>query len=54
MDLAALRDAVEELISEEVSNCRRWEDHDNGLTWQQIADALGMTSRQAAYARYGR
>ncbi|MGC5078434.1 hypothetical protein [Agrococcus sp. DT81.2] len=47
-DLAALRAAVEEQIGWAVDNREA-----DGLTWQQVADALGVT-RQSAHARYSK
>jgi hypothetical protein len=46
LDLAALRDAVDEAIADAV----RSKDA-NGLSWQQVGDALGVT-KQAAQQRY--
>lgn len=47
-DLAALRDAVAELIKTRVPEAR-----DAELSWTQIGDALNM-SRQAAQKRFGK
>lgn len=47
-DLAALRTAVDELITETAHTA-----HDiDGLSWAQIGSALG-TTKQAAHLRYG-
>ncbi len=50
--MAAAAMLAEELAGIErdtVAGARR-----DGATWQQVADATGMTSRQAALAKYGR
>lgn len=46
LDLAALRTAVDEQITEAIEQREA-----EGVTWQQVADALGVT-RQAAHGRY--
>lgn len=46
-DLAALRQAIEGSIAITVSDAVEFD----GMTWQQVADALGVT-RQAAHGRY--
>lgn len=46
-DLAALRDAVSELIAEQVSTAR-----DGGATWTAIGEQLDI-SKQAASKRFG-
>ncbi len=43
----ALRRLAERLEAEQVARAR-----DQGWSWQQIADALGMT-RQSVHAKYG-
>lgn len=45
--VAALRRLLEQLESVQVDSARR-----NGWSWQEIADALGV-SRQAAHKKHG-
>lgn len=51
MDLAVLKKEIEDAISAQAFNSVH--DGDDGLTWTQVGQALGV-SRQAASKRYGR
>ena len=53
--LAQVRQAAGQLLDYEMALQNRViEAYNAGSTWQQIADALGMNSRQAAQQRFGR